>query len=243
MGLGPGSAGGGLLSQIQNVLKGGGSGAADLLKQLGGSGGSVNWLSLLGNLGSSWLGSNAAKDAADAQIKAGQEANALAKYIYDTSRADQAPYRQAGADALTGIKGLLANPSSITSMPDYQFQLNQGTKALQNSAAARGMTYSGAQGKALQQFGNDYAGTKLNESYNRLASLAGIGQQATNASGLLGANYANNVGQTMQGIGNARGAGTIGSANAWGQGIGNVLNGMNEQSLIDAWLKSKIGGP
>jgi hypothetical protein len=233
LGAGLGSSGGGLAELFKQY-------GPDALKMLGG-GGSTNWLSLLGNLGSSWLGSNAAKDASQAQVQAGQDANALAKYIYDQSRADQAPYREAGVGALAGIKGLLANPSSITSMPDYQFQLNEGTKALQNSAAARGMVYSGSQGKALQKYGNDYAGTKLNESYNRLASLAGIGQQATNASGALGANYANNVGQTLTGMGNARGAGTIGSANAWGQGIGNVLNGMQEDDLIAALLKR--GGP
>jgi hypothetical protein len=232
-----GAAGGGsLLQQLQNAIK---TGGPDVLKSLGGN---VNWLSLLGNLGSSWLGSNAAKNASEAQLQAGREANALAKYIYDTSRADQAPYRDAGFSALAGIQGLLADPSSVAQMPDYQFGFDQGSKALQNSATARGMTYSGQQGKALQKYGNDYANSKLNESYNRLASIAGIGQQATNQTGVLGANYANTVGNTMQNMGNAQGAGTIGSANAWGQGIGNILNDYQGQSYLDAWLKSQAGG-
>ena len=38
------------------------------------------------------------------------------------------------------------------------------------------LTAHGAQGKALQRYGQDYAGTKLDHSVNRLSSLANIGQ-------------------------------------------------------------------
>lgn len=238
---GIGGAGGALGNGSGATIPTDGSGSfnwGDLLKQVGGSSGLLN---LLGNLGIGYLGSSAANHASQAQIDAANQANALAKYIYDQSRADQAPYREAGTTALAGIQSLLKDPSSITSMPDYQFGLNEGTKQLNNSAASRGMVYSGQQGKALQRYGQDYAGSKLDASYNRLANIAGIGQVATNQSNALGQNYAANVGDTLQGAGNARGAGYIGSANAWGQGIGGALNGFNQQSLIDMLLK-KAGG-
>jgi hypothetical protein len=204
----------------------------------GGNGGGVNWTNLLGNLGGGLINSYTAGKATDAPLDAGREANALLKYMYDQSRADQAPYRQAGTSALAGIQRLLADPSSIASMPDYQFGLDQGTKALQNSASARGMTYSGQQAKALQKYGNDYAGSKLNESYNRLAGIAGIGQQATNQTGALGANYANNAAGNLTDMGNARGAGYIGQGNAWNNALGGALNGFQDQY----WMNKMWGG-
>lgn len=204
----------------------------------GGGGGSVlgSALNFGGNLLSGILGSNAAGNAADAQLAAGRESNALQKYMYDTTRTDFAPYRQAGTSALAGIQKLLADPSSVSSMPDYQFGLDQGTKSLNNGAAARGMTYSGQQGKALQRYGNDYAGTKLNDSYNRLASIAGIGQQATGSTANAGSQYATNAGNTLQGMGNASAAGTVGQSNAWTGAIGNALSNWQQQTLMDRYL-------
>lgn len=207
----------------------------------GGNGGGVNWTNLLGNLGGGLINSYTAGKASDAQVNSAQAANALLKYMYDQSRADQAPYRQAGTSALAGIQRLLKDPSSITAMPDYKFGLDQGTKALENSASARGMTYSGQQAKALTKYGNDYANSKLDSSYNRLAGIAGIGQVATNNTGALGANYANNAASNLTDMGNARGAGYIGQSNAWGNAIGGALNGFQDQALIDALLKR--GGP
>lgn len=211
------------------------SGGGNLLGGLGklGGGGSMDWLQLGGNLLNGYMGSRAAGKAADAQTAAGQEANALQKYIFDQTRADWAPYRDAGVSALGQIQGLLKDPSSIASMPDYQFGLSEGTNALQNSASARGMTYSGQQAKALQKYGQDYAGSKLNESYNRLAGIAGIGQQATGNTQNAGANYGNAVGNTLQQMGNVRGSGYMGQANAWNNAFGNILNGVQQQSIYD----------
>lgn len=192
-----------------------------------------NILSVGGNLLGGYMQSSAAKKAGDQLAAAGAESNALQRDIFNTIRSDYAPYREAGVDALTQIKALLSDPSAITRQPDYQFGLGQGMNALQNSATARGMNYSGAQAKALQRFGQDYAGSKLNESYNRLASIAGIGQQATGATSNAGMNYGNSVGNTLQGMGNARGASTVGSANAWGNAFGNILNGLQEQSIYN----------
>lgn len=230
--LGTASSGGNLLEQILAGVKG-----------LGGAvgGGGINWTNLLGNLAGGLIQSHASGKATDALINAGNQSNALLEKMWQQGRADQAPYREAGTSALAGIQALLKDPSSIARMPDYRFGLDQGNKALANSAAARGMTYSGQQGKALQRYGQDYAGTKLNESYNRLASIAGIGQQATNQTGNLGAAYGGQMANTIQGIGNAQGSGYAAGGNAWNKAIGGVLNGMSEQDLIDAIRKAGGG--
>lgn len=69
--------------------------------------------------------------------------------------------------------------------PGYQFRLDEGQKALERSAAARGMLNSGATGKALLRYGQDYASNEYNTFLNRLSTAAGAGQVASqNAAGL-----------------------------------------------------------
>ena len=128
-----------------------------------------------------------------------------------TNQANQlnAPAVAARNSALEQMQALLKDPSTLTSQPGYQFGLNEGTKSLNSGAAARGMTYSGAQGKALQRYGQDYAGTKLDQSFNRLATLASGGQSGTS--------------QTVDNITNQ------GNANAmpWVVGANAVADGIN----------------
>lgn len=50
---------------------------------------------------------DAAKNAANAQLQAATQTNALQKYIYDQNRSDQAPYRGEGTNALYQIGDLL----------------------------------------------------------------------------------------------------------------------------------------
>jgi hypothetical protein len=182
------------------------------------------------------LQSRSAGKAAKAQSQSAAEANALQKYMFDQQRKDTAPYRKAGASALTQIQALLKNPSRVTREPGYQFGIDQGVNALENSASARGMTYSGAQAKALQQFGNDYGTTKIDQTYNRLSNIAGLGQVGVNP--VSGMNYANNVGSNMLGVGNAQAAAQI----AKGSAYGNALNAGLAYGDRNGWFRSGGGG-
>lgn len=60
----------------------------------------------------------------------------------------------------------------------YQFGLNQGTQAITGSAAAKGLEDSGATGKALTQYGQNYANTQYQNYINPLQSLLSSGLQA-----------------------------------------------------------------
>jgi len=195
----------------------------------GGSGGLLN---LGGNLLNSYLGYNAANKAADAQINASREANALAKYMYDTTRTDNMPALNARNTGLEGYQKLLQNPGTITSDPGYQFGLQQGMNAYDNSGAARGMRLSGAQAKALTKFGQDYGQTKFNESLNRYGNLAGLGQTGAGTIANAGMNYSNTAGSNMLGAGNAAASGYIGGANAISGGISNFLKNFQENQLL-----------
>jgi hypothetical protein len=139
--------------------------------------------------------------------------------------------------------------------PVYQsglkFGLDQGTAAINARATATGNYDSGATLKALTQFGNDYGSTKANDSFNRnmatKQSIYGMlsGQQATGlgatnstTSAATGGTAAANDYSTQ--AANARAAGVVGGANAWG-GVGNSLssayNNYNNNSILQKLLK------
>jgi hypothetical protein len=123
---------------------------------------------------------------------------------YDQTRTDQAPWRDAGVNALAEMKGQKPTPWKNFTVADYQadpgyaFRLSEGIKALDRSASARGGLLSGgalkgitryAQDAASQEYGNAYSRFNTNQTntlsqentgYNRLAALAGVGQTATN---------------------------------------------------------------
>jgi hypothetical protein len=119
-----------------------------------------------------------------------------------------------------------------------QFGLDEGNKALERRASAMGNYDSGATLKALTRFANDYGTTKAEGAYARfmndknftLGALSGgvtTGQNAVNTDAQTGANIAQAVAGAQMGAGNARAAGIVGGANAWGNalsGIGNAYN-------------------
>ena len=118
----------------------------------------------------------------------------------------------------TGFNEQFVAPTDVTEQndPGYQFRLNQGLKAIQAGAAAKGNLFSGgtlkslndyAQNQASNEYGNVYnrafneyaqryniANNNSTNQFNRLSTLAGMGQtQATN----LG--YLNNAGAQNSG--------------------------------------------
>lgn len=192
-----------------------------------------------GSIGSALSSDAAGNDAVQAQADAAAKADATQRYFFDTNRADNAPLLASRNSALDQINALLKDPASLSSAPDYQFGLDQGSRALNSGAAARGMTYSGAQGKALQRYGQDYAGTKLNESYNRLSNIAGLGQVATNSNTMAGQNAANQISGNQIGVGNATAANTLytNSAyqNALNQGLGAWMRSPSTNNNLNIW--------
>lgn len=129
--------------------------------------------------------------------------------------------------------------------PGYQFALDQGSKTLQNSAAARGVLNSGATAKALTTFGQGQADQQYGTYFSRLQSLAGIGQSATNSTQQAGQAYGAAAGNATTNAGNARASGYINSANATSNGLagvtGSVGNGLNGY-MFNKYLNGSGGG-
>lgn len=166
-------------------------------------------ISAIGGLGSSLMTSSAASNAANTEANATSQATALLGQVGDRTNKQFQPYRQLGQ---TGVNALTAQLPQLTSQfdpteasleatPGYQFDLSQGLKSTQNSAAARGLGVSGAALKGASTYATGLADntqqtqfnidqTNKTNAYNKLAGVAGIGESAVNAGGTIGAGIA-----------------------------------------------------
>ena len=215
----------------------------------------------------SLIGAKASKSAASTQAAAAGKASDLQREIFEQTRADQEPWRQAGVNALGVMQSTAGNVPAAFKFGDYEFKadpgygfrFSEGQKALDRQAAARGGLISGGALKAAQRFGQEMGSLEFgnaynraltsyntdvareNQLYNRQAGLAGIGQTATNLVGTAGQNYATNVGNLMTGAGAAQAAGQVGVANALTSGMGTYLNYTQNNALLNA-LRGGYGG-
>lgn len=215
--------------------------------------------SLLGGL----FGSNASSQAANEQIAADKQAESQLNNYLSTGESNYSPYISAGQGATTTLSSLLGTPgqglltpwtqqftaptaAQAAQTPGYQFQLQQGLSAAQNSAAGQGSLLSGrtladlnnyAQGTASTNYQNTFnnALTQYNSAYNtflnnqnnqysRLMGLSGQGLTAAQGEGGLLSNLGGDIASLTAGQGAAQAAGTIGSANAWSNALGGVGN-------------------
>lgn len=180
-----------------------------------------------------------AERGAEATTEASRENNEFQREVFEQQREDTAPWREAGAQALTSLQeGIAAgefDPSQFKfeADPGYQFRLSEGIKARDRSAAARGRLLSGAQQKAITRYGEDVASEEYGRAYQRnvlekqqkynvLAGMAGIGQMATSQDIAARNVMAGRVGESITGTGRAvaRGAEVAGSARASAYGGG-----------------------
>lgn len=189
----------------------------------------------------------AANKASSAQTAAAGKASDTALQMYNKTREDLSPYRAVGVDASNKLGAQLNDltaPINLTqdwleSTPGYQFTRTQGLKAVQNSAAARGLGISGAALKGAANFATgladntyktqfDVANTNKTNAFNRLKALVDTGENAAAQTGVLGEKAAYNTAQAQLGAGNAQAA----AANATGGAIANVGNNIAGYSMF-----------
>jgi hypothetical protein len=211
--------------------------------------------------------SGAARSAAQLQHQDQQASLAFQQQQWQTQQANMAPWLKAGTQGIQSLSQLLGTPgqglltpwnqqfqaptgAQAAQTPGYQFALQQGQNAIQNSAAAQGgllstgsqktldqysqglasQTYSDTYNRALaeyQQSYNIFQGNQTN-TFNRLASLSGAGQTAATTLGNQGQAAANNISNINLTGGAQQGANLnlAGYANATGYaGIANSING------------------
>lgn len=142
-------------------------------------------------------------------------------------------WRQGGQAASPAPGGATATPPApyggLLTSPGYRFRLDEGIKALERSASARGLRkgpvygMSGATAKAVQRYGEGLAASEYDSYAARLAQLAGFGQSATAGTAAAGASYAQGASNAYMAAGNARASGYANTASAINSGLNNVM--------------------
>jgi hypothetical protein len=236
-------------------------------------------ISGIGSLFGGLFGASSASHAAQQQIAAEQQAQGqlqnsenqalgFQQNILGQNQSNYAPYLSAGANATGNLNEMLGTPgqglltpwtntftaptaAQAEQTPGYQFQLQQGENAIQNSAAARGGLLSGQTLADMNSFGQGLASTNYqntfnnalqqynsayntfqnnqNNTYNRLFGMSNQGLNATGQMGNLNQMGAQNFGNITTGTGAdiASLYGAQGSAAASGTlGQGNALSNM-----------------
>jgi len=183
-------------------------------------------------LAGSYMQSKAVGDASSKAIDAQRQG-------LEQSRADLEPWRTAGAGALTGTQdaaGLNGQPGYDAAMagfhtsPGYQWQLDQGLRAIDAGAAAKGILNSGATLKAEQAYGTGLADKEFTDYYNRLFDLSKLGENAAGGSAQATADASKGMAQTDLSQGSALSS-IYGNA---AQGVGNAVNSYMNNSLYDS---------
>jgi hypothetical protein len=177
-------------------------------------------------IGGALIASHGASKAADAQTQAADQANALQKYMFDTTNANQQPWRDIGKAAIGQLTAFTQPGFDVSSwlkaQPGYQFGIDEGSNTIQRSAAAGGSLNSGGTLKALDRFGQNYASGQLNNAFNRLATLAGFGQVGNQQTAQAGQNYANQAGDNMLSAGRAQAQGAFNQSQIGSGLLGNL---------------------
>lgn len=221
-----------------------------------------------GSLGAASIQSGAALTAEQQQAQQQAQALNFQKEQWNTQQQNLAPWLKAGGSAEAQLSDLMQNggfPSwdktfqaptaeEARQTPGYQFAMDQGQQAVQNSAAARGGLLSGNAVTAAQKYGQGLADTNYQQVYNnalqqyqqgynqfqnnqanqfnRLSTLAGTGQVAANTLGQEGQSVAGNVStlaltggaQQAQQINNAAAATASGYSGATNAFTGGINN-------------------
>jgi len=189
--------------------------------------------------GSALLGASASKSAAGTQAASADRATELQERMFNKQLELQQPFQEAGVNALNRMQS-----GDVMGMmdPSYKFRLGEGMKALERSAAARGGLISGGALKAAQRYGQEFASNEFGNAYNRLASMAGLGQTATGAMGGAAGQFGSNAGNLMTGAGAARASGYVGGANALTSGLGQYMNYTQSKDLMNRLLPQQVAG-
>lgn len=201
---------------------------------------------VIGAVGSSYAASKSAKasqHAANTQAGAAAQATQAQLEMYYQGREDLEPWREEGQKALGQlVSEIETGPGKYKESPYYNFLMDEGVKAIDRSASARGMMDSGATGKELTRFGQNLASTDyqnwinnwLTTKVNPLQSLANVGQTTSSQNASNAMTTGANIGNNAIRAGDAIAGGAINSANAFAGGMQGVTNAANQG--LNNWL-------
>jgi hypothetical protein len=229
------------------------------------------------------MSSSASRSAASKQADSANYAAQLQNDQYQQNVDNLKPFTDFGKNNIDSLQSLLNNPAltqgfyydkfsaptaaQAQQTPGYQFTLDQGLKATQNSAAARGLGTSGAALKGAANYATGLADSTYNDVYNRalqsyntnfnsslsqyntnqsvlgnqinrLQTAVQTGQNSAAMTAQQGTAAAANAGNYLTSGANAIAAGQVGSANALSSGLNSISNG----AMMYGLMQNNAGG-
>src|SRR5262245_12714799 len=203
----------------------------------------------------------AAETGATAVTEAGAQSQQAIRDAVAQGRTDLSPYMTAGGDALTSLADLMRPGGDLNRNftfqdmqaldPGYQFRMDQASKALQSSAAAKGGALGGGTLQALAGLNQNLASSEYGAAFdrfqrqqdarfNRFNTLAGMGfNAASNAANLGmrgGEDIANYILDPAKWAANQRYSGQVAMAN------NAMTTGSNLASLITGGGAAQAAG-
>lgn len=189
-------------------------------------------------VGSSLLGSSAAKSAANTQAAAADRATEAQERMFERQVELQAPFREAGLEGQNRLLALLGlgkdtkapgfgkyasaefTPAQFAANqdPGYAFRMAEGMKALERSAAARGGLLAGAQMKGIQRYGQDLASQEYQNAFNRYQTARTNTLNPFASLAGVAQSSANTLGTAAGQLGSQIGSNIIGAGNAMAAG-------------------------
>lgn len=190
--------------------------------------------------------------------------------VYGQQQRTLAPFRAAGESTLPGLTAGVApggeynKPFTMADFelykdPGFQFRVSQGERAIKAGANAGGIRFSGATLKALSQFNQDSASQEAQAAYNRqqndvqnrferVSDVAGIGERAAGAEVTAGGTYGANLSRLHQStaaqladlqtdLASAEAAGDITKANAINDTISGILSTVENTGTAKSMAK------
>lgn len=176
------------------------------------------------------LGGKGAAKAAKIQAQSYREGIQSQQRQFEQQRADFAPIREAGYEALGGMGGLLgldgadAQAKAIAALkgsPGFTALYDQGVDTILQNASATGGLRGGNVNGSLAQFGSGLLSQTIQNQLANLGGIASLGAGAVNQGAQIGQQNANTQAQLMGAQGNALGA----AAGAPWLGLANGLSG------------------
>ena len=159
---------------------------------------------------------SAARNSSRIQQQIAEQQMALEREQFNRQVELQQPWHTAGKNALTQLVPLASNYTpfgmeQFQADPGYSFRMDEGMKALERSAAARGGLLSGGAMKGIQRFSQGLASDEYTNAFNRyqternarlnpLQSLAGMGQTSAGQIGQAGQSMTSGIGQAGQAL-------------------------------------------
>lgn len=119
------------------------------------------------------ISSSQASKARSAQASATASQLAVEQEQFALTRADTAPYREAGGRALGQLEQMMSGDYDVSQTAGYQFRLDEGYKGVERSQI--GQRLSGRAAKEMARYGQDYASAEYGAEFDRLSQMANYG--------------------------------------------------------------------